>query len=277
MKKNLFFSCIIIFIILLFTASCFSGCKTGKEKIDDTGAIDAGDANQEPIEDISLDRVLEIINNNEDYVILDVRSAEEHKDGHLNDSVSMPVLELESRISELSKDMHLIVYGGKKDDSFQAAKILTENGFKFVYDMGSISEWRARGYPLVAKVVMDADKETEEDRDGEQNDYQPITVEESFKLFQDGNYLFLDVRSKEEYDEGHIKGALHIPVEELKNRIHEIPDVRGIITYCSGIGCGLSGWAASILVERGFKEVYEMKGEGIYEWIEENYPIEKSS
>lgn len=42
----------------------------------------------------------------------------------------------------------------------------------------------------------------------------------------------IDVRTKREYDSGHIEGCLHIPLPELRNRLSEIPQEKDIVTYC---------------------------------------------
>jgi rhodanese-related sulfurtransferase len=47
-----------------------------------------------------------------------------------------------------------------------------------------------------------------------------------------GNLLVLDVRTLDEYSQGHIKGSLHIPVQELEKRHNEIPSGRPVLLVC---------------------------------------------
>ncbi|MDD5622444.1 MAG: rhodanese-like domain-containing protein [Actinomycetota bacterium] len=96
-----------------------------------------------------------------------------------------------------------------------------------------------------------------------------ISVEEVYEIIASGeDYFILDVRNQDEYDEAHIGGAVLIPVSALESRLDDLPRDRPIITYCkSG---GRSATAASILVENGFTEVYDMGG--ITEWIDKGYP-----
>ncbi len=62
--------------------------------------------------------------------------------------------------------------------------------------------------------------------------------------------IILDVRTVEEYDAGHIPGAILIPHDELESRIAELGNPRPVVVYCkSGRRAGL---AESILLERGF-------------------------
>ena len=60
-----------------------------------------------------------------------------------------------------------------------------------------------------------------------------ISREEAVKLVKEKKAIFVDVRTKESYDAGHIKGALSIPESELIKRLKEIPQKRMIITYCA--------------------------------------------
>ncbi|MEA2163409.1 MAG: hypothetical protein QOK37_1536 [Thermoanaerobaculia bacterium] len=60
-----------------------------------------------------------------------------------------------------------------------------------------------------------------------------MTREEAIKLVNAKKAIWVDVRSKVSYDEGHIKGAINIPVSDIITRIREIPPGKFIITYCA--------------------------------------------
>ncbi len=62
---------------------------------------------------------------------------------------------------------------------------------------------------------------------------QRITLEESKTAFDNGEALFLDVRSQSSYAAGHIPGAVSIPLVELRPRIEELDPNQWIITYCT--------------------------------------------
>lgn len=80
-----------------------------------------------------------------------------------------------------------------------------------------------------------------------------------------GNYVLLDVRSYEEFDEGYIEGATLIPLDELADRWEEIEEYDKVLVYCrSG---NRSAAASEILLDVGFKEVYNLLG-GIRAWDE---------
>ena len=73
--------------------------------------------------------------------------------------------------------------------------------------------------------------------------------------------LIIDVRSAEEYAKGHINFAINIPLESFKEHLAEIEDWKdkNIIVYCNS--GRRSGEAADILIENGFKKVFN--GEGV--------------
>jgi 3-mercaptopyruvate sulfurtransferase SseA len=60
-----------------------------------------------------------------------------------------------------------------------------------------------------------------------------IAREEAVKLVKEKKAVFVDVRSKESYDAGHIKGAISIPESQIIRRLREIPTKTMIITYCA--------------------------------------------
>jgi 3-mercaptopyruvate sulfurtransferase SseA len=60
-----------------------------------------------------------------------------------------------------------------------------------------------------------------------------ISRDEAAKLVKEKKAVFVDVRSKESYDAGHIKGAVSIPESELTARLRELPPKTMLITYCA--------------------------------------------
>lgn len=78
------------------------------------------------------------------------------------------------------------------------------------------------------------------------------------QLVKDGA-IILDVRSKGEYADGHIKGSINISVDQLSGNLHKLKDkTKPVITCCaSGMR---SATAKSILQSNGFTEVYNGGG-----------------
>jgi molybdopterin/thiamine biosynthesis adenylyltransferase/rhodanese-related sulfurtransferase len=85
--------------------------------------------------------------------------------------------------------------------------------------------------------------------------------------------LFLDVRERDEWDEGHVPGALHIPRGNLESRIEgAAPDHgRPIVVYCAG--GSRSAFAAKTLEELGYTSVVSLAG-GYTDWKRNGFPTQ---
>lgn len=70
--------------------------------------------------------------------------------------------------------------------------------------------------------------------------------------------VIIDVRTKDEYAMGHITEAIHIPIDELRHRLSEIPSGKSILLYCSIGHRGYLG--AKILLNHGYSNVYNLSG-----------------
>ena len=95
--------------------------------------------------------------------------------------------------------------------------------------------------------------------------------------YDGGKSLFVDARSIDDYNEGHIKGAISLPVGEFDERVgnlldHYSPD-QSIITYCSGRTCEDSHRLAQMLIDLGYENVSIMI-DGYPGWKENGYPVE---
>ena len=78
-----------------------------------------------------------------------------------------------------------------------------------------------------------------------------------------GEFLLLDVRQPEEYEDGHIPGAMLIPLGELEARQEGLGRDKKIITYCRSGRRGMA--AAIVLCGLGFQDVHNLEG-GILNW-----------
>lgn len=95
-------------------------------------------------------------------------------------------------------------------------------------------------------------------------EYKKITQEEAKKMIDSENIIVLDVRTQQEYDEGHIKNAILLPVTEIDKKAEAILKNKNekIFVYCrSG---NRSQTASKLLIEMGYTEVYDFGG--IIDW-----------
>lgn len=75
-----------------------------------------------------------------------------------------------------------------------------------------------------------------------------------------GDLLMVDVRPVEEYEAGHIPGAISMPLSELEQRLPELPKDREIVTYCRGTYCLLALQAVEMLREHGYRALFLEEG-----------------
>lgn len=88
---------------------------------------------------------------------------------------------------------------------------------------------------------------------------------------QTPDVYLLDVRTLGEYQQKRIKGSRLIPIDQVQNRINEIPKNRPIIVYCeTGVRSALVG---RYLDQLGYQSVYNLS-QGIMGWQLRGYPIE---
>ena len=96
------------------------------------------------------------------------------------------------------------------------------------------------------------------------SDYWNVDVGEARDLIgEKGDLVILDVRTVSEYDSGHLKEAINIPVEALNGRLSELNQNDELLVYCrTG---NRSTTAVGILRENGYDRIYHMDG-GIVAW-----------
>ena len=94
---------------------------------------------------------------------------------------------------------------------------------------------------------------------------EPISREQLARDLENGSVVLLDVRPSEEFEAGHIPGAISMPPDELEARSAELPRDRMIVTYCRGEYCLFADDAVALLRERGF-EACRLEG-GWPEWV----------
>ncbi|PJF47861.1 MAG: hypothetical protein CUN48_06370 [Candidatus Thermofonsia Clade 3 bacterium] len=82
------------------------------------------------------------------HVLIDVRTAEEFKSGHIPGAINIDVQVLAQRLQDIPRDRAVVLYCRSGNRSSYAAHILQRAGYAEVYDLGGIGDWRAAGYPI---------------------------------------------------------------------------------------------------------------------------------
>jgi rhodanese-related sulfurtransferase/DNA-binding transcriptional ArsR family regulator len=93
-----------------------------------------------------------------------------------------------------------------------------------------------------------------------------------WRMAQEGEVTVLDVRPTTEFESGHVPGATSVPLEELEQRLSEIPRDQPVVAYCRGPYCLLAVEAVELLRRHGFG-ARRMK-DGFPEWREDGLPVE---
>lgn len=90
-----------------------------------------------------------------------------------------------------------------------------------------------------------------------------------------GEVVVLDVRPEDEFQAGHLRGARSLPLEELRERLSELPADKEVVAYCRGPWCVMARDAVTLLRSHGFSaQPLEL---GVAELRERGYPIEGSA
>ncbi len=127
-------------------------------------------------------------------------------------------------------------------------------------NLQQLAENRLAEIDAAAQAYIDA-------RDG----IEPMGRDELIGRAERGEVVVLDVRPTEEYEAGHIQGAISIPLSELRARLNEIPDDREVVAYCRGPYCVLAVEAVALLRAVGRSAV--RLEDGLPEWRQHGLPV----
>ncbi len=93
---------------------------------------------------------------------------------------------------------------------------------------------------------------------------QTIELSELVNRIETGTITLIDVRSTDEYDAGHIEGAISIPIQELSNYLSKLPNDSDVVAYCRGPYCVYATEAVEYLLSKGYSAL--RLEAGIHEW-----------
>lgn len=119
-------------ILIVLAVLCMSGC--GQAQENDREAV---------YMNITAEEAKEIMESQEGYIILDVRTQEEYNESHIPGAILIPDYEIKDRAEELlpNKDQLILVYCRSGRRSKLAAKALVELGYTNIREFGGIIDW----------------------------------------------------------------------------------------------------------------------------------------
>lgn len=173
-------------------------------------------------------------------ITVDLRSPEAFSGAYIPGSYAIPLgmlPEFAGWFFDYDKD--LVLVSNNFDEVEKAVKFLIRIGYDRIvgYLDGNLEEWEITGRPY-GQI--------------------PSIYAGDIRDRLNAGYLLLDVREIDEWNSGHLQGAMHIYVGEIPDRLNEIPKDRPIITFC---GSGRRAIiAASILKQNGFDDVENCLG-----------------
>lgn len=103
---------------------------------------------------------------------------------------------------------------------------------------------------------------------------EPVTREQLRRLARTGEVTVLDVRPRVEYAAGHIPGAVSVPLDELADRLDDLPDGGQVVAYCRGAYCVLAHDAVRLLAAHG--RAATRLADGMLEWRLAGLPVAAS-
>jgi rhodanese-related sulfurtransferase len=84
--------------------------------------------------------------------------------------------------------------------------------------------------------------------------------------------FLLDVRTPQEFAEGHVPGAVNVPYDQLASRLAEVPKDKEVVLYCkTGRRAGI---AADVLVANGYTRLSHLEGDMVG-WLAKDRPVAK--
>ncbi|WP_373560094.1 rhodanese-like domain-containing protein [Rhodococcus sp. ACPA1] len=103
-------------------------------------------------------------------------------------------------------------------------------------------------------------------------DTDQVSRDQLFERARFGKVTVLDVRPREEYEAGHIPGAVSVPWDELADRLADLPEDQEIVAYCRGAYCVLAHDAVRLLTDHGRRAA--RLADGMLEWRLAALPVD---
>jgi rhodanese-related sulfurtransferase/predicted transcriptional regulator len=106
---------------------------------------------------------------------------------------------------------------------------------------------------------------------GDRSKLRTITRDDLRTRLRDGDVVVVDVRPEAEFAAGHIRGAVSIPIADLRARLGDIPDGAEVVAYCRGPYCVYADEAVRVLAKKGVAAA--RLEDGFPEWAAARLPV----
>ena len=124
---------------------------------------------------------------------------------------------------------------------------------------------------LGLKHIAEMEKLVKDFRE-KRNSLEVLQMDELLKRMKSKNVVLLDVRPETEFNNGHISGAINIPIEALASGLKKLPKNKEYVAYCRGPFCVFADEAVHLLTKKGFNA--KRLSEGFPDWKMKGLPVE---
>ena len=148
----------------------------------------------------------------------------------------------------------------KREGNFIRYRLADETIYKSWHNLREIGFERV---PEIVKLIKDYR--------GKKNVLEAVSISELTQRMKTKKIILLDIRPVEEYNAGHIPGAMSIPIEKLPAMLKKLPKSNEYIAYCRGSLCVFADDAVQLLKKKGFNA--RRLEEGFPDWKLKGLPI----
>ncbi len=162
------------------------------------------------------------------HVLVDLRPTALVSQGHIKGAVGIPFRQLAAFKAKFPKQKNapIIFYGPSKD---KAAQMVVGWGYKAVRILPiEFEQWQKDSNPVQTGAAKQVINFVPKPKPGS------VTMEMMATILKSkpADTVIIDVRGADEFAEGHLKGAINIPNEQLAHRLNEIDQKKNVIVYC---------------------------------------------
>jgi rhodanese-related sulfurtransferase/DNA-binding MarR family transcriptional regulator len=179
---------------------------------------------------------------------------------------TVEALAIETKMSVANTSQHL--------QALQEARLVetTRNGRYVVYRLADalVSDFFRR-FRLLAENRLAEIEQIRRRFFSESEELNPVDAKTLLERVEQRKAIVIDVRPTNEYLTAHIAGALPIPLDQLKQRLSELPRNKEVVAYCRGPFCVLAKEAVEVLRSNGFRA--SRLEDSVHDWHARGLPI----
>jgi len=193
--------------------------------------------------------------------LLDLLAQAERTVAHLAELTATP-------IKNTSAHLRVLRLAGlvdtRKDGPFVYYRLADREVHEFVRQLEAVAHARNAEVERMTQLYLDG-----------RDDLEAVSARELGRRIREDAVTVIDVRPREEFQAGHIPGALSVPIDQLKRGRATVPKTREVVAYCRGRYCVYAVEAVTLLRKRGYRAV--RLEEGLPGWRSEGGRIAAGS